>query len=197
MAPSTQLSTEPAIRARRYVPADPAEKRFSAHRSSQRKIGGGPTTSYTVNQPPAPTSTTVITTSRDTLDRFLATRSPQTTQQSQCLPLSWHRPTPPSSSLMRTLRSPYEKSPLPTHHRTRDVVAYHSDVARIADSEDHNRPTSCKISSRPAATRSSPSGPLCSPRYDDQTQRPTYFEDPPCQYSSRRIAWGPGSSNEC
>lgn len=160
---------------------DAAEKRFSGHRSSQRKIGGGlpPLTPSTNRQPRHRRQS--ITTSRDTLDRFL--QPTQTTRHSQCLTLSWHLLTPPSSSLMRVLRSPYEKSPAPdpTHHHFRDAVAYHRDVGRLADNEDHNRPTNSRPSSRLPATRSSPSGPLCSPRYDDQTHRPTYDEDPPLQ----------------
>lgn len=203
----TQLSTlalsQPADRpggrsAGAVVRTVPAEKRFSGRRRSQRKIGGGlpPLTPSTNRQPRE--STTVITTSRDTLDRFRAPCSPQQNRHSQCLTLSWFLPTPPSSSLMRVLRSPYEKSPAPdpTHNHFRDAVANRRDVARLADNEGYNRPTSCRPSSRLPVTRSSPSGPLCSPRYDDQTLRPTNSEDPPCKCFELQDHLGPGNRNE-
>lgn len=56
----------------RYVPTDAAEKRFSGHRRSQRKIGGGlPPLTPSPNRQPRHRRQS-ITTSRDTLDRFLA-----------------------------------------------------------------------------------------------------------------------------
>lgn len=79
---------------------------------------------------------------------------------SKCLPLSWHLPTPPSSSPMRVLRSPYEQ----TRACDGRKPPRQDDPADIGSF--FYRPTSSRPLSRLVVSTSSPSGPLCSPRYD-------------------------------